>query len=704
VRCATCGATGAVGARFCDQCGASLGAGQAGPGAIGVSSPKPTADEDGDRRIVTALFADLVDYVRMVAEHDPEVVRRRVRAALTAMADAIERLGGTREKFIGDAVFAVFGWPRAHDDDAIRAALAALAIRSSLRDLGDGAEAMEVRIGIATGEVVTSRADPSRDDLALTGSAITTAARIQSLARPAEILLDSATVGAARGRLVVADRGSFVLRGQSEPVRLHALEGEVGLGGYSAPRTRVVGTVVGRVPERRRLRALLDRCVATGVGGAMLVVGDPGIGKSRLFADLEGEAKQRGMAWTWTENTSYGQAEPYRFARMFAQAVADEHGIDSGSYARALLFTPDLDETVVRQFGGAIAAIARDADFSGWEAEAPDTPTDSTALTTTLVEVAGRYVDRLIETSGPRVVVLDDLHWVDASSSGMVEVLVERASRLPLIVLAGMRPVERPTWASRPGVETIELTGLSMPETAQLATQIARAALDADGARRIHQRTGGNPLFVTETVRASLDDGTLAWHDGRVTFAEGAVTRVPLTLRAVLGARIDALPADARDALGVASVVGMRFDQARIEGLLGVPLAPGTLERVADAGLVAPDEDSGWRFSHPLIHDTAYAGVLAARRRQLHARLADQLEAQQDPRTVSLLAVHRAASGDAARAIPLLEAAANSALGLGAATEAASFWRTAADLSSDASEAAVYRSRAVAALTAAGGA
>ena len=703
MRCGTCGATGAVGARFCDQCGASLGASPAGPGP-GAPTPKPGGDDDGDRRIVTALFADLVDYVRMVAEHDPEVVRRRVRAALTVMADAIERLGGTREKFIGDAVFAVFGWPRAHDDDAIRAALAALAIRSSLRDLGDGAEAMEVRIGIATGEVVTSRADPTRDDLSLTGSAITTAARIQSLARPAEILLDSATVGAARGRLVVADRGSFVLRGQSEPVRLHALEGEVGLGGYSAPRTRIVGTVVGRVPERRRLRALLDRPAASGAGGAMLIVGDPGIGKSRLFADLEGEARERGMAWTWTENTSYGQAEPYRFARMFAQAVADEHGMDSGSYARALLFTPDLDEAVVRQFGGAIAAIARDAAFTGWEAEAPDVPTDSTTLTTTLVEVAGRYVDRLIETSGPRVVIVDDLHWIDASSSAMVEVLVERSARLPLVVLAGMRPVERPSWASRPGVETVELAGLSMPETAQLATQVARAALDADGARRIHERTGGNPLFVTETVRASLDDGTLAWHDGRVTFAEGAVTRVPLTLRAVLGARIDALPPDAREALGVASVVGMRFDQARIEGLLGAPLPPGTLERVADAGLVAADEDSGWRFSHPLIHDTAYAGVLAVRRRHLHARLADQLEARQDPRTVSLLAVHRAASGDAERAIPLLEAAASSALVLGAATEAASFWRTAADLSSDASEAAAYRSRAAAALTAAGGA
>ncbi len=703
MRCGTCGATGAAGARFCDQCGASLGASAETAAPQGGQAADP-GQGDGDRRIVTALFADLVDYVRMVAEHDPEVVRRRVRAALTVMADAIERLDGTREKFIGDAVFAVFGWPRAHDDDAVRAALAALNIRSSLRDLGDGAEAMEVRIGIATGEVVTSRADPTRDDLALTGSAITTAARIQSLARPAEILLDSATVSAARGRLVVADRGSFVLRGQSEPVRLHALEGEVGLGGYVAPRTRVIGTLVGRKDERGRLRALFDRCRSDRVGGTILVVGEPGIGKSRLFADLLGHAKGQGMAWTWTENTSYGQAEPYRFARMFAQAAADEHGMDSGSYARALLFTPDLDDAVARQYGGAIAAIARDAAFSGWEAEAPDMPADSTAMAAALVDVAGRYVDRLIETSGPRVVVVDDMHWIDASSVGMLEVLVERAARLPLVVLAAMRPGPRPAWAERPGVEEIGLSGLSLPETAQLATQIARAAFDADGARRIHERTAGNPLFVTETVRASLDDGTLAWHDGRVTLTEGPVTNLPVTLRAVLGARIDALPPDAREALGVGSVIGMRFDRARIEGLTAVPIAPGTLERVADAGLVTPDRDGSWRFSHPLIHDTAYAGVLAARRRHLHGRLADQLEEANDPRSVVLIAVHRAASGDAARAIPLLDAAAAAALALGAATEAASFWRTAAGLTADAADAAGYRSRAEAALAAVRGA
>jgi adenylate cyclase len=655
--------------------------------------------EPGDRRVVTALFADLVGYVRMVAEHDPEVVRQRVRVALAAMADVIERFEGTREKFIGDAVFAVFGWPRAHDDDAVRAVLAALGIRAALAELGDGTEPLEVRIGIATGEVVTTaRASSVSVDLALTGGAITTAARIQSLARPGEVLLDAATVAAARGRLVVADRGSVVLRGQSEPVSIHALEGELGLGGYTPPRPRSLGRLVGRSDELTRVRDLLDRTAATGAGGVMLVGGEAGIGKTRLLAEIEVEARSRGFAWTWTDNTSYGQSEPYRFARVFAQAVADEHGVDSGTYARMMLFTPDLDEADVRRFGGAVAAIARDAAFSGWEEEAPDTPTDPTAVTATLTEVAARYIDRLLETAGPRVVVIDDHHWMDPSSVGLVEILVDRAARERLVVLAGTRPGPLPVWADWPAVERIDLTGLAMPETAQLATEVARAALGADDARRIHERTAGNPLFVTETVRALLDDGTLAWHDGRVTLAAAPLETVPLTLRAVLGARIDALPPDGREAIGVASVVGVHFHEERVADLLDAPLQPGTVERLVEAGLIDRAEDGGWRFSHPLIHDVAYAGLLTTRRRELHARLADQLEAAHGQAAVSIVAIHRAASGDTARAIPLLDEAASAALAVGAASEAAAFWRTAAGLSDDPAIAEDYRSRAAVAL------
>jgi len=699
VRCDACGNESPADARFCAQCGASLGT------SGDAARPAFVAGVASDRRVVTALFADLVGYVRMVAEHDPEDVRERVRIALSAMAEAIERYGGTREKFIGDAVFAVFGWPRAHDDDAIRAALAGLAIRAALAGLGDGSEPLEVRIGIATGEVVTTERPGSRsDDLGLTGKAITTAARIQSMARPGEILLDAETLAAARGRLVAASRGSVVLRGQSEPVAIHALDGDIGLGGYRPPRPPSPGRLVGRGTELDRIRAVLERQAASGIGGTIVVVGEAGIGKTRLLAEVEGFARDRGAWWTWTDNTSYGQTEPYRFARLLAQAVADEQGTDSGSFARRMLFTPGMSEADVRRFGGAVAAIARDAAFSGWESEAVDTPADPAAVAATLFEVAERYIDRILETTGPRVVVIDDLQWMDPSSIGLVEVLIERAARGPLVVLAGMRqgtslPWDDPVTVDR--IEVLDLAGLEMAETAQLATEIAKGALDAEDARRIHERTGGNPLFVTETVRAFLADGTLEWHDGRVTLSDPAAPQMPVTLRAILGARIDALPGEAREAIGVASVVGMRFSVARLAGLLGVRPAPATLDRLVAAGLVAPLDGDDWRFSHPLIRDAAYAGLLAVDRRRLHARLADDLEAGDRPRPVGAIARHRAAAGDAVRAIPLLDEAAAAALAMGAPAEAASLWRSAADLADDPTAAEDYRSRAAAALGAA---
>ena len=691
MRCPACGTESPADARYCGRCGTALAGDEARASFV--------SGEAGDRRVVTALFADLVGYVRMVAEHDPEDVRQRVRTALAVMADVIARYEGTREKFIGDAVFAVFGWPRAHDDDAIRAAMAGLGIRAALRGLTEGGEPLEVRIGIATGEVVTTeRSEVSRDDLGLTGGAITTAARIQSLARPGEILLDLATVAAARGRLLVGDRGSVVLRGQSEPVGIRALEGDIGLGGYAEPRPPSPGRLVGRSEEVDRITALLERAGASGTGAVLLIEGEAGIGKTRLLAEVEGLARSRGFAWMSIECTSYGQTDPYRFSRIFAQVVADEHGVDSGSYARSLLFTPDMDPVEIRRLGGAIAAIARDAEFSGWEAESSETPADPAALTAALLDVADRYIGRILETAGPRVVAIDDLHWMDPSSVGLIEVLIDHAARAPLVVLAGMRPGTPPSWVDRPWVERVALRGLDMPETAQLVTEIARAALDADDARRIHERTAGNPLFVTETVRALLDDGTLAWHDGRVTLSDLPVGTLPVTLRAVLGARIDALPPDAREVLGVGSVVGIEFDATRVGGLTGSPVQPGTMERLVDAGLVVPTDAGLWRFSHPLIHDTAYAGVLTTRRRSLHAMIADDLEAAGVPGTMSLVAMHRAASGDRARAIPLLDEAGSAALVMGAPTEAASFWRMAADLAEDPAIAEGYRSRAAAAL------
>ena len=687
--CDTCGAAVGPTARFCEQCGSPV---PASARAVPRRSGSARLTQDGDRRIVTALFADLVDYVRMVAELDPEIVQERVAAALTAMGEQVERLGGTREKFIGDAIFAVFGWPVARDDDAVRAALCGLSIRAALAEHAGG-NPLEVRIGIATGEVAAMSSGGALEENRLTGPAIVTAARLQSLARSGEILVDEATVLAARERLGVTDRGEVVLRGHPGSVHVYAVERESGFETWAVPRTPA-GRLVGRVEELATVVAAIDDCRTTGHGSTILVEGEAGIGKSRLLAEAEAVARQAGLKWTWTENVSYGGREPYRFARVLAQALADEHGTDSGTFARRMVFSDDIDPARARRFGGAIAAIAREAQFTGWEAEARHVLDDPAEVATALGEVAERYVGRLLETSGPRVIVIDDLHWIDQSSVAMVELLVDRTRSLPLVILAAMRPGPPPAWAGADHVRRIALEGLREAESGQLATNVARAALDADDARAIHERTGGNPLFVSETVRAFLADGTLAVRNGRLTLAAGAGHDLPVTLRAVLGARIDAVSPDARELLGIASVIGIRFRSDMVAGVVGRPLEPAVLQELVDGALIRRAEGDRWRFAHPLIRDAAYSGLLTSRRRELHGRYADLLDALEPAPPIAWIASHRAAAGDPERALPLLEEAAAAALAMGAATEAAAFWKEAAQLSDDPAVADGYRLRA----------
>jgi class 3 adenylate cyclase len=689
VQCDACGAAINPTARFCEQCGTPVAA-NATAVPTGVARERP---EGGDRRIVTALFADIVDYVRMVADFDPEDVQARVSSALAAMGAAVERLGGTREKFIGDAIFAVFGWPVTHDDDAIRAALCALSIRGALREV-EGGDPLEVRIGIATGEVAAMRRAGPLEDSRLTGPAIVTAARIQSLARPGEILVDEATVRAARNRLGVTDRGSVILRGHAGSVHVYSVERESVFETWDAPPAASRGPLVGRADELALVREAIERCGRDGRGGAVLIEGEAGIGKSRLLLEAEPIAREAGLAWTWTENVSYGSGEPYRFARVLAQAFADEHGTDSGSFARRMLFTDDIDAETARRYGGAVAAIAREADFTGWEAEAAHMPDDPAEVARSLQDVAERYIDRVVETAGPRVVVVDDLHWIDHSSAPMLALLVQRTASLPLVILGAMRPGPAPPWAATELVRRVRLGGLREPESGQLATIVARAALDAGDARQIHERTGGNPLFVTETVRAFLADGTLSVQAGRLTLSDGAGSTLPVTLRAVLGVRIDALSAAARDVLGVASVIGMRFRGSMAGAVLGGPLPSDIVQELADSALIVPVEADMWRFGHALIRDAAYSGLLASRRRELHARVADELEREEPAPLIAWIARHRAAAGDRDRALPLLDEAAQAALAIGAVREAAAFWREAAELSPDPERAEAFLRRA----------
>jgi class 3 adenylate cyclase len=717
VRCRACGAVVGTNARFCEQCGTRLNAPAGSVSAAGstIDIPLPTrrpgrgfarteavaapvggepgipdpsaSGSGGDRRIVTALFADLVDYVRLVAEHDPEDVRRRVDAALVAMVDAIQGYDGTREKFIGDAVFAVFGWPVAHDDDALRATHCALAIREGLARLEDpSGEVLQVRIGIATGEVVAAPRDvPGAQDWSLTGPAVTTAARIQGVAEPGEILLDEATIRAARKGLAIEDLGERVLRGQTRPVRIGRLLGEAGF----QPWNQLTGRFVGRVAERDLIRGVLSELRDHGRGATVIVEGEAGIGKSRLMAGFQGDARSAGLAWTWVDNVSYGGASPYRFARSMAQIVADEHGADSGTMTRQLLFSDDTDPVEARRWAGGIAAVARDAAFSGWEAEADLVPPDPAEVARDLRAVAIRYIERLIDLDGPRVIVVDDLHWLDPSSAGIFEELVGMSARLPLVVLVGSRTEGMPVRPTGDHVRSIVLSGLDEAETGELARSVAGAAVDAADVHRLYARTGGNPLFIGETVRAIVDEGAIT-SDGRLAIDEAAGSVVPVTLRALLGSRIDALAGETRTVLRVGSVLGMTFREATVEGVLDQPVDAAVYERLAEAAMIVPiDANGGWRFCHPLIHDAAYRSLLATDRRTLHTRVANLIEATQSITAIGAIARHRAAAGDAVRAIPLLIQAAEEAEGLGAGTEAGAYYSAAADLAVGAAAAAL---------------
>ena len=694
MRCQTCGAATRRGAKFCDQCGSQLPALEV---ARRRSGPGATEVEPGDRRIVTALFADLVDYVRLVAEQDPEEVRRQVDQALLAMVEAIETYDGTREKFIGDAVFAVFGWPNGHDDDALRAAHCALAIREALARVADstGDEPLQVRIGIATGEVVAAPRGNTTGDWSLTGPAVTTAARIQTIAQPGEILLDEATLRAARKAFEIEDRGPQLLRGQTKPIRVARLIGEAGFQPWRPP----VGQLVGREKERARLRKLLE-AVTPKRGAAIVVEGEAGMGKSRLLADLAAQAPTAGFVSTWVDNVSYGTREPYRFGRALAQTVADEHGTDSGSMARRLLFTDDTPPDQARLWAGAVAAIARDAAFSGWEEEAPLVPVEPVAVAAAIRDMATRYMARLLEVSGPRIFFIDDLHWLDPSSAGLIDEIVRMTRSAPLMIVIGTRPGPSAAPASLEALEHIRLEGLDEGETRELAATVAGTEIHESDARRLHERTAGNPLFITETVRALLEDPSTTAPEGRLGLGDGSSGRgMPMTLRALLGARIDALSEEARTVLRVASVIGVTFREPIVADVFGERVEREVYERLGEASLiVAVDGAGGWRFSHPLIHDAAYSGLLGSSRRRLHARVADLLDARSGRGAIGAVARHRAAAGDGARAVPMLAVAAEEALAVGAQAEAASFWTTAADLLGAGEMADAYRQRARAVL------
>lgn len=585
--CPGCGEDNPDRARFCLGCGRSL-----------------DAQSGESRRLVTTLFCDLVGSTELGAKLDAETYHRVISRFYEATRAVIDRHEGTLEKFVGDAVMAVFGFPHLREDDAARAVRAAWELTRVTEELNDdlGREwgvRLGIRTGIATGEVLAGAAGSGEPFVI--GSSVNLAARLEQRAEPGQILLDDATARRVRREAAVEPLPPIALKGFGEDTATFLLTGLA----PSDARPRPREPLVDRVAERRMLEEALRGSVEARRCRVANVIGDAGVGKTRLveaFVESPPDATV-----LWGRCPSPGEGDPFRaLAEIVAQAA--DVGPDAPPGALAVSVANLVgDETLA----GRLLATA--------------------GLSSVIVtpEERGSSVRSFLATLArerPVVVVIDDVHRASAALFDVLQHVVEWTRDASILLVGIGRPelfFDHPSWARLRGRLTLHLDPLGENDGAILAGRLLPDA-PADVERRIVEIAGGNPFFIEE-IAASL----------REAGGELAPERVPVpsTITALLQARVDRLDEPERQALEGAAVLGIAFTEPDLEPFVG-PEVHDVLGRLADRDLVLPDRDAGpaaWRFRHTLIRDAAYTAIPKARRADLHvavaARLADDVRA-----------------------------------------------------------------------------
>lgn len=582
--CEACGAENAGDARFCSTCGA----------------PQAVADRAREtRKTVTVLFSDLVDFTTLGESVDPESLRDVMTRYFDAMNRVVEHHGGTVEKFIGDAIMAVFGIPQVHDDDALRAVRAAVAMRARLGPVNeelarDRGVRLSVRIGVNTGEVVAG--DPATGQRLVTGDAVNVAARLEQAAAPGEILLGGATHALVRDAVRVESLEPLTLKGKNDPVPAFRLV-EV-LADVPAFHRRVDAAFVARKRELDALQTELDRCVAECRCRLVTVLGPPGIGKSRLVTEL--------VARRTDVRVVVGRCPPYGDGITYwplVEIVKQLAGEDARSVARLVGDDGDLIADRVA------AAVG--------QGEAVGSPEETFWAVRKLLEAFAR--------ERPLVVVLDDLEWAQPTFLDLVDYVVAFAANAPLLLVAVARLdllERRPSWtAPRSAATVIALEPLSVDESESLVEALlAGTNLSSELRGRIVDRADGNPLFVEQMLAVHTEHGDAA--------------AVPPTVDALLAARIDRLGPGERAVIECASVEGRLFHRGAVAALAPAGLRGAIGAHLLQLGrqqFIRPDRavfpgDDAFRFGHSLICDAAYRAIPKGLRSQLHEQFVTWLE------------------------------------------------------------------------------
>jgi len=563
----------------------------------------------GERRYLTVMFCDLVGSTGISAQLDAEEWRDLVNAYLDAASAAVTDMGGHVAKKLGDGILALFGYPVAHENDAERAARAALSIQRALVELnaknaGTGKPKLQARIGLETGSAVVDAAGEIYGDVA------NIAARVQALAEPGAVLITSRVQRQTAGLFVAEDHGKHTLKGVPGPTALFKLVRASGGGRRSGQRN--LTPLVGRDDEMTMLMRRWQRA-SDGDGQLVMIVGEPGLGKSRLLEEFHARLSETPHTWVeWScsqllQNTPLHPIAEWGRQRFGgADVPADRRLADlESSLAQVKLDPAELLPLLASLLGMPLARERLPA-LAGDELRRRQLA----ALTTWVM--AGAKVQ-------PIVLAFEDLHWADPTTLDVLRGIAEQGALAPLFIVATTRPEFRPPWSMRSHHGALSLAPLDRAQVRDMVGELsARHALPREVVDDVAARTGGVPLFVEEVTRLLLE------RDG-----QGGIHAIPPTLQQSLMARLDRL-GPAREVAQIGSVIGRSFSYKLLQAVAGMDDASlqAALTKLADADIVLAQgspPDSDYRFKHALIQDAAYENLLKSRRQVLHRRAAEIL-------------------------------------------------------------------------------